>query len=168
MNCALERNATASSVILSGRCWQDDRSDVDSHNPLLGFLGWFHDPVGAVRMNPYFDAVRGATHAIGLRLSRGRQFNGTGEQVGIWVWIDEVIKEIERSKTGGFWEYQVPDIETVRRRISELADERIQDPPLWVHLPKKYPDIDPFNGRGHVRRQSTYIPNPKVFEEEKG
>lgn len=108
-------------------------------------------------VNPYFAAVRGVSHAIGLKLSKERRFNQRPASIGIWAWIDQVIREVESMKKLGYWDYQVPDISTVERRIRELADKRIQDPPLWLRLSKKYPDID---GRtGHVRIQSTYLPN---------
>lgn len=113
-------------------------------------------PQKALAESPKMVAVRGFTHAIGLRIVAARSFEGLGGSVGIWKWIDETVKAISEAKRQGRWEYDVPDIETVRRRISELADPRIQDPPLWRHLDQKYSDVHPRTST--VRLQSTYTP----------
>jgi hypothetical protein len=106
--------------------------------------------------NPYFTAVRGVANAVGLKISRARKENGLSGSVGIWVWTWETVEEIRRMKKENRWDYEIPDVETSRRRISELADPRIEDPPNWVHLSAKFPDVDPYNG-GRVRPQSTYV-----------
>ena len=106
-----------------------------------------------IQDSPKMVALRGYVHAVGLRISAYRAFSGMGGSVGIWKWVWEAVNAINGDKA---WEYGKVDTESVRRRISELADPLIQDPPLWEHLSLKYVDVDPFTQT--TRLQSTYRP----------
>ncbi len=115
-----------------------------------------------VRISPYYAAIRSVAHETGkLILEERRRFGQS--TVGIWKWTDETLKAIERLRSLGLWRWDVPDIETVRRRIAYLASAEWMDeglprdadsPPMWEHLSCKYADVDPRTG--HVRLQSSY------------
>ena len=96
---------------------------------------------------PQFAAVRELTNNMGTHMMKTRFFNQQYQPLGIKLWSVNVA--------GG----NRVSVDSVERRINELSDIRYYDIPLWVHLPFRYPDLDPF--AGGVRNQSCYLPNPE-------
>src|SRR5438552_17030203 len=95
---------------------------------------------------PQFSAVRELTNNIGTTIMKSRFWNKQYQPLGIKFWSLEVAEGNRIS------------VDSVERRINEISDARYYDTPLWVHLPFKYPDIDPM--ARCVREQSSYLPNP--------
>ena len=119
-----------------------------------------------IRVSPYYSAIRNVASEVGLRKCNERAFAGMSGSIGVWLWVDLTIKEIEVLKKRGEWAFGIPDTSTVKRRLNYLADPAWLDdglprpedsPPLWRHLPVNVNDVDP-SGRGHVRNQSAYQP----------
>src|SRR5437870_10955431 len=94
---------------------------------------------------PQFAAVRELTNNIGTTIMKSRFFNKQYQPLGIKFWSVSVAEGNRIS------------VDSVERRINEISDARYYDTPLWVHLPFKYPDIDPM--ARCVREQSSYLPN---------
>ena len=119
-----------------------------------------------IKVNRHYAALRSIAHEVGLRKCNERAFAGMKGSIGVWLWVDLTIKEVEALKKRGEWRWEVPDTSTVKRRLNYLADSAWLDdgllrpedsPPLWRHLSVNVNDVDP-SGRGHVRNQSGYQP----------
>jgi len=117
--------------------------------------------------SPYRRAIRGIAHAVGLRVVASRSFSGMSDTIGVWYWVAETEKAIQKLKEQRQWDYPqgVPDASTIKRRINYLADPKWLDegvprpqdePPLWDHLALEYFDVDPMMST--TRKQSSYRP----------
>ena len=102
-------------------------------------------------------AIKNLSHAIGMRIWRERKFRNDLRPIGLWFWVAAVIDAIKKDS---HWAYDIPNADTVKRRLNYLAEEG-----LWTSTyPETFDDLNPDLGR--TQQQSCYLPSPEAFPED--